>query len=481
MLNVSTPSAQPTIDSPSGVHKDGIPQIQVPDNKTNALIQGKQRARSATGVESVPDFTAFITDDITEDNNSLTRSKSHLELRSVESGSRLESLAISPITSPRSLTPTPDNRSPIQPVNSTALNSSNEANASSSTNIRRSRSTGYNRLSGRYVESVAMHIPSPRICSVAISPTGKLIYFKTIHCKNMVLPSVASPQPATGMSGNATSSTSSEPPATETSVEADQSTGTNVNLTTTTTRHSSSDKSPRRGSRARENKPVDDSSTTTPRSADSDEKSTETKSHDSPDQTSESAKDLKSPDKLKDKLKSKLKDLVLLKDKLKVGKAKAPPKQGGQETSEGFIGEFNLATFKIRHTAGNNPLFQQEAEDSDDAGFSDGEFSSEGSESGDTDDDLDVDAEGMGNNLRKIASTAKIEAINNTINSIINKDNKPGNQLTLPFYGVFPRTYPELNTILHGCKVANQYTTNDTQVLAQLKSLNSVSCTIDWQ
>eukprot|EP00026_Physarum_polycephalum_P000310 Phypoly_transcript_00310.p1 GENE.Phypoly_transcript_00310~~Phypoly_transcript_00310.p1 ORF type:complete len:1416 (+),score=192.66 Phypoly_transcript_00310:632-4879(+) len=494
---MSLPAPTPII-SPSTISREVVPQIQVFAAETNLGKQTNQLPNFDYRV-SGSDLAAFVARDTIEnsmENNPLDpssnmiRSKSTVELRNTAGNTNmgtLETIPASPIPSPRPATPMPTATDSTS-TNCANSNAPNAESASATGNqIRRSRSAGYNRLSGRYIESVAMHIPSPRMCSVAISPTGKLVYFQTIHCKNMALPSPASPQVATSPSGEPSITLSASSEASAGSVEPSQSNA--VGNTSSTAHSPSSDKVARRTPR-------------TPRAADMTNTTTHstTESADPPSLantdgaegiaetkvepgTKQNPKDSKSPEdslKLKDKLKHKIKDLLKDKLKYKIGKPKTKPDElNEKEASENFIGEFNLATFKIRHRdegsrdqtdaedgtrnsrSGNGDMYNEDC--------SEEYYSSGDSEAGESTDEEDEDRDGETN-----SQTRKTNTSHNPINSILNKDTKPGNNLTLPFFGVFPRTYPELTSIVQSSKVAHQFTTNNTVILAQLKSLNSL-------
>jgi hypothetical protein len=552
-VHASTTTQPTTSVDVSTAEQDVVPQIQVSTVGHRSIVadQGKQIGKGHVSQDlggadggQLPNFDYRVTDselaagDTIESNiehnhldasTKVIRSKSTVELRStvgnINVGASLNTLTVSPVPSPRPSTPTAtDNAAPTAPVYSASTNafsSSNEPNSEASTTIRRVRSAGYNRLSGRYLESVAMHIPSPRICGVAISPTGKLIYFQTLHCKNPILPSASSPQPATSSPGNPpaiTSSTNSEPSNTATSTEPTQSTTTNTTSGNTNQTSPAAAHSPRKAARSRAELPTD-TTRKTPDRADSPssyitsdggyvtEEATEIKAEIT--DTAQDAKESKSQDdsvKLKDKLKYKLKDILKDKLKYKIGKPKTKSnKPSSKETSESFIGEFNLATFKIRHPVGDDDQTRLDTSSTrrgqlerDSAleesaiegnrsnedlysegtgGCSEDDYTSDGSSGESTEDNIEDGAYAEGDEVAEPDNLRdnKANAVNNTINSILNKDTKPGNNLTLPFFGVFPRTYPELTTVINGNKVANQFTTSDTVVLAQLKSLNSVS------
>lgn len=427
--------------------------------------------------------TAAKTDSSLDPSTKVIRSKSTVELRSAVNGSPVPGLegppAASPRTSPPPVTPstaslTPESaaQTPAAPPHSTSAANLSTATEPASTSIRRSRSAGYNRLSGRYVESIAMHIPSPRICSVAISPTGKIVYFQTLHCKNPVVSSASAPQ------SEPTSPPSNPPSITSSTSSQTSSTDPNQSETANTvgspaTRSPSSDRPARKASRARvEGTVVDTSSGSgankTPRS---DSPSSETAESANPafvvgsPEISDTLPDLQSQEdtakeKLKDKLKFKLKDLLKDKLKVKIGKPKSKTnKPSSKEEAPGsFIGEFNLATFKIRHNTDDSARAQtgdtaaarrrqKEAVDYEGEGCSEDDYTSDSEEEGDTDDEEgagdepnDEEAGGMpeGASLREIVTNTRTNAINNIINSIINKDtSQPGTHLTLPFFGMF--------------------------------------------
>ena len=538
------------VDTP--VELPAVPQVQASAAGTKANDFDYRISESGLPVGDTIEINAEGS--TTDPSAKVMRSKSTVELRSTlanVAGPSLESLAASPapsLRSPTSMASVTDTSAPTSPVHSassSALHSSNES--SPGTTIRRSRSAGYDRLSARNAESVAMHIPSPRICGVAISPTGKLIYFQTLHCKNPVLPSVSSPQLATtSSSDNPTSITSSTSPetSTEISMESAQSSAYNTTAMSanqpTSVYSPRSDKSPRRTTRMRTEVAADTIVKTTKASDGSDspsdttatdgrystEENAEGEAEGSPSSetsniTTNNSKDQKSPEdpakgKLKDKLKYKIKDLLKGQLKYKIGKSKTKPIQPSSfETTGSFIGEYNLATFKIGHPADDSTQtsgdttsggrIQSDRDSAVEGGAGAANRTSETTYSGENDvgsylQENDDSSSGDGSECSGesteddpndgifneeedstgpvgLTLKSKSNAVNNTIHSILNRDPKPASHLalTLPFFGVFPRTYPELTTIIHGCKVANQFTTTDTVVLAQLKSLNSVS------
>lgn len=197
-------------------------------------------------------------------------------------------------------------------------------------------------------------------------------------------------------------------------------------------------------------------------------------------------------DTIKDKLKNKLKDLLKEKFKPKpVAKTKSRKSKDNLQGSDTPMKEIARKQSKtsLENSEGreNNNTFtktvgygetspRQEGESLDfDDNEEDETYLEDCSEDGDyyegsefdSADEYDSDDTGGAANASNI-----INVINNIFT---NKDSAITSSLTLPFFGTFPRTYAEFHTILQGRKLANQLTTTDTAMLAQLKSLNSVS------